>query len=414
MRRQLIIVFGVPGTGKSTLAAELARTLKCVRIDTDFISEELRAQSLDTPDHRAMAYRMIETMVKNALATVDRVIVEAPLMAQTRYSSGSHHPDHFSAVASAIGAELKLIHLWCDEPLLLARLKQRDAARDSERITMEGVAALLQEQPMHLDPAVAQEHDVLSIDSATPLADQLARALGHIRKAVVRPTRSGEAWQACFGFKPPIIQGKDGSPSAVLWLFAVLFWLYRFIAPIQWVKFVLRSGWLHRSQDPIPPLIAELFTLVPIALLLFNLWCVAYGYTLVVLPLWLLFLLLGFQVVDVVLANLYYLLLRPIVDRDPPHNPFRSFILGWFGYLHLSLLLTTLWVYAASHSGLAQPEIAAIFSQVVKGDTGVVALARPFAALDLMAKIAFGVMLTVVLGRAVAVVPPLPSARQTT
>jgi hypothetical protein len=63
---------------------------------------------------------------------------------------------------------------------------------------------------------------------------------------------------------------------------------------------------------------------------------------------------------------------------------------------------------------LAQPEIAAIFSQVVKGDTGVVALARPFAALDLMAKIAFGVMLTVVLGRAVAVVPPLPSARQPT
>lgn len=415
MRRQLIVVFGVPGVGKSTLAKELAGELHCFRFDKDFISDIFRKASRDTDDDRAMAYAIIEAAIRGSLDGADRIIVEAPLMKQLGYPAGKQykHPEYFASLAEELGAELKLIQLWCDEKLLLGRIRERQLDRDASRRSEEGFRAFLAEEPLRLDEATRKQFDICEIDSCKPMSEQLSAALAHIHRRQRGPGNSLKgAWTASFAFKRPIRQGKRGSFSLALWLFALLFWLHRFVAPIQWVKFLARWRFLDRTRDPVPPLIAELFTLIPVLLLIVNLWCAEHGYAFIAMPFTLLWLLLCWQVFDVVMANLYYLMLRPIVDHDPPHNSYRSFILGWFGFLQLVLLLTTLWYYAALHSGLSGARVASIFGQILKGDAGVAELAKPFAALDLFSKATFGIMLTIILGRAISLVPPLPSDSQ--
>lgn len=413
MRRQLIIVFGAPGAGKSTLAKKLADELHCFRFDKDFISDIFRAANRDTGADRGMAYSIIEAALRGSLEQADRVIVEAPLMKQLRYSTGTafKHPDHFAALATQLGAELKLIHLWCGEDELRRRIKERGLERDKAKMSAKGFKAFIREEGVRLDPpTLVDDFDIKSIRTESSLDQQLSEALAYVRR---RPRGGGnsctDAWRASFGFKPPIRQGKRNSFSFALWMFAVLFFVHRFVAPIQWVKFFTRWLFLDHGKDPIPPLIAELFTLVPIGLQVANLWLLASGRAFLILPFTLLWVLLCWQVFDVLMANLYYLMLRPIVDHDPPHNSYRSFILGWFGFLQLTLLLATLWSYAALHSGAHGVSFATIFGQILKGDSGVAELSRHYAALDLFSKASFGIMLTVILGRAVSLVPPLPS-----
>jgi predicted kinase len=411
MRRQLIVVFGVPGTGKSTLARRLADELHCFRVDKDFISDNLRALGRDTPADRGLAYSIIDTMIRGTLAEANRVVVEAPLMKQFGYSPGAphRHPEHFQALAGELGAELKLIQLWCDEGTLHRRIIQRGLERDRDKMSPEGFSAFLEAEPLRMDPSErVQAFDILEICTTSGLDQQLAEALAHVRRKPANPRALIEAWKASFGLKPPIRQGKRGSFSSALWLFAILFWMHRFIAPIQWVKFFIRLRLDNPRADPIPPTVGEVFTLVPIGLLILNLWLVENGKALIPMSFTTLSIVLTLLVIDVVIANLYYLMLRPIVDHNAPHNSYRSFILGWFGFLELTLLLATFWYYAAIHAG-ADVRFAAIFGQILKGDTGVEAIAAQFPALDVFAKVSFGIMLTIILGRAVSLVPPLPS-----
>jgi AAA domain len=418
-KRQLIVVFGAPGSGKTELSKVLARELRCMRIEKDFISDILRANDLDAPGHRGMAYAMIENVIRGALRDAGRIIVEAPLMAQMSLGPEDRfkHPEYFHGLATdpELNVELKLIQVWCSEDVLYRRLLTRNEARDQDKLTKDGFQKFLKREPIRIsDKNAIKKYDIKEINSETSIDYMLVEALDHVRSQRIDRSRWQQAWKFSFGFKEPLKEGKSGSKSIVLWTFAIIFFLHRFIAPIQWIKLVLRGRFLPSADEDIPASLAELFSILPMLALAVNLFWLANNNVIFPIPFLLIESYLALRSIDIIISNLYYLMLRPIVEINPPHNNYRSFILGWIALLDLLLTLTSMWYFA----GLRDPKFAGslsaaeIFGALTKGDIGVPKLGLAYVLLDVYCKICYGVMVTVVLGRAVSLVPPLPSAGQ--
>lgn len=73
----LIIVCGLPGTGKTTLARALAERFSAVHISSDLIRKEMMARPTYNPDEKARVYEELVERVASLLAGGDSVVADA-------------------------------------------------------------------------------------------------------------------------------------------------------------------------------------------------------------------------------------------------------------------------------------------------------------------------------------------------
>jgi hypothetical protein len=144
-----------------------------------------------------------------------------------------------------------------------------------------------------------------------------------------------------YGFKPPRANTKNGDFSLVIWALAGVFFVCRLIWPVQIVKCIGRCA----STDPraeTPALATEIYLLFLIAF-----WSVALGaglHSLDAGPRFALLLLAIVCAFEAVSSNIYYLLLRAMVDDGTPHNIHRSFVMASLALAQFWLSTTAIWV----------------------------------------------------------------------
>lgn len=112
---------GLPGSGKSTVASELAADVGCAVISVDTIEHGLRDAGIDAEQPLGLAaYAVANRLVDTQLGLGQTVIADAV----------NHHPDARQAwldLASAHGVDVRVIHVECsDEALHRERLETRD------------------------------------------------------------------------------------------------------------------------------------------------------------------------------------------------------------------------------------------------------------------------------------------------
>jgi hypothetical protein len=73
----LIIVCGLPGTGKSTLARELAKCFSAVHLSSDLVRKEMMARPTYRPEEKAKVYDELVERVASLLAGGKSVIADA-------------------------------------------------------------------------------------------------------------------------------------------------------------------------------------------------------------------------------------------------------------------------------------------------------------------------------------------------
>lgn len=117
----LIVMTGLPGSGKSTVASELAADVGCAIISVDTIERGLRDAGIDAEQPLGLAaYAAANRLVDTQLGLGQTVIADAV----------NHHPDARQAwldLASAHGVDVRVIHVECsDEALHRERLETRD------------------------------------------------------------------------------------------------------------------------------------------------------------------------------------------------------------------------------------------------------------------------------------------------
>jgi predicted kinase len=119
MGPRLVVQCGLPGVGKSTVAAAIADRLGAERVRSDAV----RAELFDDPTYdRAEKERGYTTMLERARAALD---AGTPVVLDATYER-RYHRDQVATLAAAIGADLTLVRVVCDEQDARRRIRERE------------------------------------------------------------------------------------------------------------------------------------------------------------------------------------------------------------------------------------------------------------------------------------------------
>ena len=162
----LIALSGLPGAGKSTVAAALAQDAAAVVVSVDPIEDAMhRAGLMPTHETGLAAYLVAEVVARESLTLGHTVVVDAAnYVEQARQM--------WRDLAQECAAELRWVEVVCsDETLHRQRLAARDRGFDAE---LEPSWECVRARRADTAPWSAADQDLLvRIDTARPLDAQL-------------------------------------------------------------------------------------------------------------------------------------------------------------------------------------------------------------------------------------------------
>lgn len=171
MGKLLVLVNGLPGSGKSTLGAALAKALRAEFLSKDTVKEALAGCLTDTGGASELGGIAMDAVWALARAAPRDVIVD----------SWWFRPRDLRFAQAGIEkvAPRRLVEIWCDTPTEVARARyagRRRAAlyQDARRLTEDWDRWAAEATPLGLGP-------VLVVDTVRPVdCAGLAREIGRV------------------------------------------------------------------------------------------------------------------------------------------------------------------------------------------------------------------------------------------
>ena len=163
-RPTIVMLAGLPGTGKTTVAYELARVLRWVVLDKDLVHTTLLNSSMSQDAAGPLAYTLLLDLASDLVATQQRSVI---------LDTAGRQPiilERATQIAEEADASLRVIRLFAPHAIRLERMKTREARASqwTEDATSDTEEAAWY---AHL-PA-----DTLTVSSAGPVAELLATLL---------------------------------------------------------------------------------------------------------------------------------------------------------------------------------------------------------------------------------------------
>jgi len=161
----IIIVIGLPGTGKSTFSRGLARHLGALHLNTDIIRDQLQLRGQYDSSTKQLIYATMQEQATTALQQGKRVVLDGTFYQQ-------HLRDNFIAFAKKQGELIKWIELKATEKAIKERVQQKRTYSEADYQVYLKVKAAF--EPM--------QQDCLQLwnDKDTPMDTLLEQAMAYL------------------------------------------------------------------------------------------------------------------------------------------------------------------------------------------------------------------------------------------
>lgn len=124
--QRLVVLCGLPGVGKSTVAAMVTDSLGATRLRTDVVRKELFAEPAYSGTETEQVYEELHERARNALDAGESVVLDATF-ARGEYRSLSRD------LAAACDVSFGLVEVVCEASVVERRLADREGVSDADR-----------------------------------------------------------------------------------------------------------------------------------------------------------------------------------------------------------------------------------------------------------------------------------------
>jgi predicted kinase len=161
----LIIVCGLPGSGKTTLSAELAKKLRATHFSSDAVRKDLLSRPGYSEDEKQQVYGELLSRAKAALAQGKDVIVDATFYMRS-------HRDMMRRLAADAKTSSFIVLCSLPEAEIERRLSRRrpGGMSDADFGVYQKVKGIFEK--------VDEEH--LEVDCGRPMRDMVGKVIGYI------------------------------------------------------------------------------------------------------------------------------------------------------------------------------------------------------------------------------------------
>jgi predicted kinase len=173
----LILIMGVPASGKTTLAKEILKRINAVYLDNNFLADAFFASTRKAPSYRRLRqglYRALYRITEENLLVRNSVLLDVPHVTHMR---DPEWRDFLVDIARRTSAELAIVRCLCSESTLRERIQNRGEGRDQWKL--HNWAKFMAQEP--IDVQVPLPH--LDLDTEEDFASNVARAVRYIRQA---------------------------------------------------------------------------------------------------------------------------------------------------------------------------------------------------------------------------------------
>jgi predicted kinase len=175
-KRCLILIMGVAGSGKTTLAKAILRHLSAVYLDNNHIVDSFFP---DTRSGRAYEklrpnfYHALYTIAEENLKVGNSVLLDVPHVKEIQDARWRRFIERLAARTES---KIIVIRCFCSERALYSRIRSRNEKRD--RLKLKHWKKFLTTQ--RIDVAIPFPH--LDIDTENNLAENVSAAIRYIQK----------------------------------------------------------------------------------------------------------------------------------------------------------------------------------------------------------------------------------------
>ncbi len=115
---RLILVCGLPGTGKTTVAKKIADETKSFVFNTDIIRKELFDEPKYTEKEKSLVYELLFEMAEKFLRSAKNVVLDG-----TFYKK--EFREQIRKIAESMKSEFHVVEVKCEERILRKRMGKR-------------------------------------------------------------------------------------------------------------------------------------------------------------------------------------------------------------------------------------------------------------------------------------------------
>ena len=170
-RPVLVVVVGLPGTGKSYFSRRLAERFPMAVLETDALRKALFGQPTYSPEESARLFRAVHSLIESLLRRGIPVLLDATNLVEA-------NREHLYHIAEKTGARLILARTEAPPEVVRERLARRQQATEREDHSDAGWE-VYERMRRSVDP-IRRQHYV--VDTTRDIEPALERILRDIRR----------------------------------------------------------------------------------------------------------------------------------------------------------------------------------------------------------------------------------------